>query len=151
MVLCKPAMTREVLTPQIMTKLDDDDLPEIRSRLVAHVAAGSGAGAAPAAASYVIDGSSADLTLGAGQNSATIYAVIYDDAFNVRSSQAGNYLVGEEVTFHMTSNPAGVETGDRTQYTREINSTVNSNTRVAIPLATRTTSSMPSTPPGMTT
>ena len=102
---------------------------------MAHVAAGTGTGAATAlAASYVIDGSSADLTLGAGQDSATIYAIIHDDALNVRSSQAGNYLVGEEVTFHLTSEPAGIVRPISTKKAKGINSSTNSDILVAIPL-----------------
>ena len=102
---------------------DADDDPEIRSRLVAYVAE-SAAGAGDAAVSLVLDGSSADLILSDNQNSATVYAIIND--------QAGNHLLGEEVTFDVTSKPAGTVPSIRTtETTRSVISTLSTDPDIA--------------------
>ena len=89
---------------------DDIDKHEMRSRLVAYTPAVSGGTAA--STSYVLDGSSADFTLADDQNSATVYAIIHD--------QGDNELVGSEVTFEVTSEPAGIVSSTRTEDAKEV-------------------------------
>ena len=112
---------------------DDDDLDEIRSKLVAYVAE-SASGAGDANTAHVIDGSSAEIALGAGQNSVEVYAFVNDEL--------DNYLLGAEVTFHVTSEPAGIVSSIRTEEAKSVVSTISATspaaTHISVPSAKRT-------------
>ena len=103
---------------------DTSDRPELRSKLVAHVAAGTGTGTA--GTSYVLDGKSADLTLASDQNSATVHAIISD--------QGDNPSPGAEVTFEVSSEPAGIVSSTRTEDAKTVIASVtDANTQILDP------------------
>jgi hypothetical protein len=106
--------------------VDEDDKPEIRSKLVAHSLVGTGVtDPKDAFTTHVLDGSSEDHLLGPGQNSVVIYATVMD--------QGQNDLVGTEVTFAATSNPAGVFTSTRSVDALEVTDSTPGDNQVANP------------------
>ena len=110
-------------SPETGDIVDASDRNELRSKLVAHVAAAT---VGEAGTSYVLDGKSADLTLASDQNEATVHAIISDRG-DVPS-------VGSEVTFEITSQPAGIVSSTRTEDAKEVVASVtDANTEILNP------------------
>ena len=119
---------------ELHDETDDDDLDEIRSKLVAYVAESS-AGAGDAKTAHVLDGTNTEITVRSGQNEVELYAFIND--------RNDNYLPGAKVTFHTTSEHGSVRSSTVTEVAKSVVSTISATrpaeTHIAVPFAKRRT------------